>query len=216
MKLFCCTLFLLFASGVVANAQQHPIDISSVANANWCTAGAANCTTLPFGTQAYDGVTFHIPGTASTDNFWFSRVTADNGNGKVSVTIPIKIANVKTVYTLMNTDWGSAETGLLSIAFNGTNGATWTYDPLGNVNIRDYNNGSFTNTIDCALPSGPGNGATVSAFNNGKGQRLDMQIYELPQSFTGQTLESITITDSGSEGVQRSFLAALTVSTNAP
>jgi len=43
-----------------------------------------------------------------------------------------------------------------------------------------------------------------------------MQIYELPASFAGKTLQSITITDSGAQGVQRSFLAALTVSTNAP
>jgi hypothetical protein len=66
------------------------------------------------------------------------------------------------------------------------------------------------------LPTGPGTAATVGAFKNGKGQRLDMQIYELPATFAGQTLVSITVTDSGSSGVQRSILAAVTVSTAAP
>jgi hypothetical protein len=43
-----------------------------------------------------------------------------------------------------------------------------------------------------------------------------MQIYELPATFSGQTLVSITMTDSGNTGVQRSILAALTVSTATP
>jgi len=43
-----------------------------------------------------------------------------------------------------------------------------------------------------------------------------MQIYELPASFAGKPLPSITIVDSSNTNVQRSFLAAVTVSTNAP
>jgi hypothetical protein len=209
-----CTMFILAV--VTAVAQQHPINISASANANWCTVASINWTTMPFGTKSYNGVTFDIPGTATTDNVWSAYEAANGGSGKVSVTIPVNIKEVKTVYTLMNTDWGSTAKGLLSITFTGTNGATWTYDPIGNVNIRDYDNGTFTNGIGCALPTGPGTAATVSAFKNGKGQRLDMQIYELPAMFAGQTLVSITVTDSGSSGVQRSLLAALTVSTAAP
>jgi hypothetical protein len=51
---------------------------------------------------------------------------------------------------------------------------------------------------------------------NGDGQRLDEQVFELPAAFKTQTLVSITITDSGNQGEQRSFLAALTVSTLVP
>jgi hypothetical protein len=199
-----------------AMAQQHPINISAKANGNWCTGSPINCATMPFGTQHYDGVTFQIPGTSTTHNAWFADVAANSGSNKVSITIPVNIANVKTVYTLMNTDWGSTAKGLLAITFTGTNGATWTYDPIGNVNVRDYNNGSYTNAIGCALPNGPETTATVSGFKNNKGQRLDVQIYQLPATFAGQTLVSITITDTGNQGVQRAILAALTVSTAAP
>jgi hypothetical protein len=48
------------------------------------------------------------------------------------------------------------------------------------------------------------------------GQRLDMQIFKLPTSFAGKTLVDVTITDNGAPHVQRSFLAAMTVSTSAP
>jgi len=116
---------MIFASLVTANAQQHPINISSEANGYWCE-GAINCTTLPYGTHTYDGVTFHIPGTATTNNFWAAAIAAKGGNAKVSVTIPINVAGVKTVYTLMNTDWGSTAAGLLSVTFTGSGGATWT------------------------------------------------------------------------------------------
>jgi hypothetical protein len=216
MKTLVFGLLLFFLTLGTAVGQQHPINISSKANANWCSGAPLNCTTLPFGTKSYDGVTFDIPGTSTTKNAWFADVAANLGSGKVSVTIPVNIKDVKTVYTLMNTDWGSTAKGLLTITFTGTNGATWTYDPIGNVNIRDYNSGSYTNNIGCALPTGPGTAATVGGFKNGKGQRLDMQMYELPASFAAQTLVSITITDTGNEGVQRAILAALTVSTAAP
>jgi hypothetical protein len=215
MKIFTfCSMFILTLATAVA--QQHPINISSKANYTWCSAEPLNCATFPFGTKSYNGVTFDIPGTATTDNVWSAYEAANAGSEKVSVTIPVNIKDVKTVYTLMNTEWGSTAKGLLAVTFTGTNGATWTYDPVGNVNIRDYNNDGYTNAISCALPTGPGTAATVSGFKNGKGQRLDMQIYELPATFAGQTLVSVTVTDTGNSDVQRSVLAALTVSTAAP
>ena len=209
-------LLMLALTLAPAVAQKHPINISSKANANWCTGSPINCSTMPFGTHSYDGVTFQIPGTSTTNNAWFADVAAKFGSGTVSITIPVNIANVKTVYTLMNADWGSTAKGLLAVKFTATNGVSWIYDPIGNVNIRDYNSGVFTNGFRCGLPPAPGTSATVGAFSNGKGQRLDMQIYQLPANFVGQTLLSITITDTGNEGVQRAILAALTVSTAAP
>jgi len=204
------TLLMLCLSLATASAQQHPIDISAIVNSNWCPA---DC---PFGTQKFDGVTFNIPGSASTNNVWSAYETAGEGGGQVSVTIPVNVANVKTVYTLMNTIWGSTQKGLLSVTFTGTNGATWAYKPLGNVDIRDYNQSSFTNSIACRLPGGVHQAGTINAWTNGQGQRLDVQIFALPASFKTETLLSITITDNGASGVQRSFLAAVTVSTRGP
>ena len=211
------TLLMLCMSLATANAQQHPIDISAVVNSNWCTfPGVVNCLTFPFGTQKFDGVTFDIPGSVNTNNVWSAHEAAGEGSGQVSITIPVNVANVRTVYTLMDTYWGSTQSGLLSVTFTGTNDATWTYELLGNVDIRDNNNGSKTNSIDCRLPGGVHQAGTINAWTNGQGQRLDMQVFALPASFKTETLLSITITDNGAPLVQRSLLAAVTVSTRVP
>ena len=213
-----CAVLIVFALSVApAFGTQTAVDISAEANATWCGVSFINCSTFPSGKQTFNNVTFQIP---TANNMWDAYQAAGGGSGQVSVTIPVNVTNVKTVYTLMNTVWGSTSPGLLSITFTGSGGATWTYGLTGGSDIRDYNNGSFTDTIDCALPSKvaktTGKTGTVSAWNNGKGQRLDMQIFALPTSFKGQTLQSVTITDNGNSNVQRGIIAAMTVSTTAP
>jgi hypothetical protein len=195
-----------------------PVDLSALVNSTWCSGEINNCSTYPFGTQAYDGIPYLIPGNAqgTVNNFWSSEIAAGGGSGAVSVTVPINVAKVKTVYTLMNTLWGSTQSGLISVTFTGSNGATWTFDPIGNVNVRDYNSGNTTNGIACQIPGAVGQSATINAWVNGEGQRLDEQVYELPKAFGTETLVSMTITDSGNTGLQRSFLAAVTVSTLVP
>lgn len=213
-------LVLLLGTGLAkaATSPTTTIDISSFADTTWCASAFINCSTFPFGEQTYNGIPFLIPGNAqgTVNNVWYSYVAA-GGGGTVSVTIPINVAKVKTVYTLMDTGWGTSQTGLLSATFTGSAGATWTVNLTGNINVRDYNqNGSTTNSIVCQLPGGVGKSTTINAWVNGQGQRLDMQVYELPASFRTQTLVSMSITDSGNTNVQRSFITALTVSTATP
>jgi hypothetical protein len=221
-KLSILMLMICLSVGVaLAASPTTPIDISSFANTTWCGAPPplfGNCSTFPFGPQTYNGIPFLIPGNAqgTENNIWLSYVAAGEASGTVSITIPVNVAKVKTVYTLMNTYWGSTQSGLLRVTFTGSAGATWTFDPIGGTNIRDYHDYTWTNTIDCRLPGAVGKSATINAWVNGQGQRLDMQVYELPAAFKTQTLVSITITDSGNTDEQRSFLTALTVSTNAP
>lgn len=219
------TMTLILCLGVTfAQAVKPPtttIDISSLTDTTWCGAplgGLINCPTFPYGEQTYDGIPFLIPGNAegTANNIWHSDVAAGGGSGTVSITIPINVAKVKTVYTLINTYWGSTQSGLLSVTFTGSAGATWTFNPIGGTNIRDYNDGSYTDTIACQLPNGVGKSATINAWVNGDGQRLDEQVFELPAAFRTQTLVSITLTDNGNSGEQRSFLAAVTVSTALP
>jgi hypothetical protein len=217
------TMILILCLGAgLAHAVTSPtktIDISTIANTTWCSAGIINCSTYPFGAQTYDGIPYVIPGNAqgTANNFWSSEVAAGGGSGTVSVTVPINVAKVKTVYTLINTLWGTTQPGLITVTFTGSAGATWTFDPVGNVNVRDYNqNPSTTDSIVCQLPAGVGKSTTINAWVNGQGQRLDEQVYELPAAFRTQTLVSMTITDSGNSGQQRSFLAAVTVSTLVP
>jgi len=217
---FAVVLFFLSMSIAPAFAGDTQVNISNEANSTWCGEPynqPINCSTFPTGSQTYNSVGFDIP---TSNNAWFADVAAQGQSGQVSVKIPVNVKNVKTVYTLMNTLWGSKTKDLLTITFTGTGGASWTYEIIEGSDTRDYNNGNYLNTIDCRLPSIPtktlGKSGSVSAFTNKKGQRLDMQMFELPTSFAGQTLVSVTITDNGGPEVQRSFLAAMTVSTSAP
>jgi hypothetical protein len=212
-------LFVLFLGTGLANAAKKTISLASFVNDSWCGRTLLGCGTFPYGTKHYDGMTYAIQGnkqgTASTA--WFASVAANQGSGAVSITIPVNVAKVKTVYTLMNTEWGSTQSGLITVTFTGSGGATWTVDLTGGVNVRDYNNGNYTNTCLCQLPGGVGQSGAINAWTNGSSpQRLDEQLYELPASFASQTLESITITDNGGENVQRAILAAVAVSTTAP
>jgi hypothetical protein len=194
-------------------AGEIPIDISSLANEPWTYVGPndfliINGSTFPTGTQNFGGVPFAIP--TGPNNYWAAAAAANFGPGVVSLTIPVGVSGVTSVFTVLNTMWGWAgPKAYLFITFNGSNGTTETVPLVGNVNVRDYNNDGNTNTIN--------NTSTIQVWDNGLGQRLDRQEYILPPAFASQTLASITIIDTGNEGEgtngSRAVLAAVTVST---
>lgn len=198
---------------IAVRAAEIPIDISGVANEPWTFVGPndfliINGNTFPTGAQNFGGIQFAIP--ADPNNYWAAAAAAGFGPGAVSVTIPVGVYGVTSVFTLLNTMWGFAgPNAYLYITFTGSGGATETVPLVGNVNVRDYNNDGNTNAID--------NTSTIQVWDNGRGQRLDRQEYILPAAFASQTLASITITDRGNEGSgtngSRAVLAALTVST---
>jgi hypothetical protein len=188
----------------MALADQVQVDLSSIANGAWCNVGGGpmfGCSTLPTGTLTANGSVFNIAGANGGNNAWFSSVAANNGAGTVSVTIPINVVGATTVSTLMNTFWGQAAAEDV-VTFTGSAGAIYSVNLVGNQNIRDYNNYVWTNSIS---------GTTTNAWNNNNGQRLDEQIFNLPSEFADQTLESMSITDSGNQVSSRVFLAGLTV-----
>jgi hypothetical protein len=184
-----------------------------LANEPWTYVGPndfliINGDTFPAGNQNLGGVPFSIP--ISPNNYWGAGAAADFGPGAVSLTIPVGVSGVTSVFTLINTMWGWAgPKAYLYVTFTGSRGATVTEPLVGNVNVRDYNNDGNTNTIN--------NTTTVQVWDNGLGQRLDRQEYILPAAFADQVLTSVTITDTGNEGNgtngSRAVFSALTVST---
>src|SRR5580704_1703888 len=200
-------------AAVTARAGEIPIDISGLANEPWTYVGPndfliINGDTFPTGDQNFAGVPFAIP--VGPNNYWAGAAAADFGPGVVSLKIPVGVAGVTSVFTLLNSMWGFAgPQAYLYITFTGSDGASPTQPLVGNVNVRDYNNDGNTNTIN--------NTSTVQAWYNGLGQRLDRQEYVLPTAFASQELTRVTITDTGNEGNgtdgSRAVLAALTVST---
>ena len=212
-RLACSIIAIAFTAAASARAGEVTVDISGLANEPWTYVGPndfliINGSTFPTGNQNFGGVPFSIP--TSPNNYWAAGAAANFGPGTVSLTIPVGVSGVTSVFTLLNTMWGFAgPQAYLFITFNGSNGATATRPLVGNVRIRDYNNDGNTNTIN--------NTTTVQVWDNGLGQRLDRQEYILPAAFASQVLNSVTITDTGNEGQgtdgSRAILSALTVST---
>jgi hypothetical protein len=203
----CAVVAFALCSTVAARAGEIPIDISGLVNEPWTVTGPngiSNGSTFPTGSQNFGGVPFLIP--SGPNNFWSGASAAHSGGGIVGLTIPVGVAGVTSVYTLLNTMWGQpGPQTYLSITFTGTGGATSTQALAGGVNVRDYNQDGYQNAVN--------NTTSVQVWSNGQGQRLDRQEFILPASFASQVLTSVTITDSGNETFSRAVFAGLTVST---
>jgi hypothetical protein len=117
---------------------------------------------------------------------------------------------VRSAYSLINTYWGNPDSNAqASIEFFGTNGAYYKKDLIGNVDIRDWNQNQFTNTINGT--------STVNVLNYYTAgiHRMDMQEYTLPDVFSTETLTSIRLTDQ--RVGQNLYLAGLAIrGTNNP
>ena len=210
---FACTVVGVALTSVIAPADEKPIDLRALANEPWTYEGPndfliINGSTFPTGIRNFGGIAFAIP--VEPNNYWAGAAAANFGPGTVSLTIPVGVYGVTSVFTILNSMWGWAgPDAYLYITFTGSAGATKTVPLVGNVNVRDYNQDGNTNSIN--------NTSTVEVWDNGQGQRLDRQEYILPEEFLDQTLTSITLTDTGNEGDgtdgSRAILAALTVST---
>lgn len=213
ISLAACSLLVIPFAAVSMHAGETPIDMTAPANELWTYVGPndfliINGSTFPTGAQNFGGIPFVIP--TSPNNYWAGAAAANFEAGTVSLTIPVGVYGVTSVFTVLNTMWGwPGPKSYLFITFNGSNGATKTVGLVGNVSVRDYNQDGNTNSID--------NTSTVQVWVNGLGQRLDRQEYILPAAFATQELTSVTITDTGNEGSgtngSRAVLAALTVST---
>jgi hypothetical protein len=171
-----------------ARAGEIPIDISGLVNLLWtspfCDNAMVHGSTFPSGSQNFGGVPFAIP--AGPNNYWGGTVAGSCGSGTVSLTVPVGVSGVRSVFTLLNTYNGQAgPSAYLYITFTGSDGATATEPLVGDVNIRNYNGGGYTQTID--------NSSTVQVWTNGEEQRLDRQEYILPAAFASQVLTMLAI-----------------------
>ncbi|MBS0196800.1 MAG: hypothetical protein JSR77_08585 [Planctomycetes bacterium] len=159
---------------------------------------------FPSGSLILGGVPFFIePG---GNNIWWAGLAT--GPNPRTLTVPVNVRGVKRVETLINTAWGQGGPGsLLRIEFIGTHGAFHALDLVGGVDVRDWNQYAYTNTIN--------NTTTTNVFVSG-GHRLDKQSFELPDSFANEDLLAVRVVDTGAENVQRGYLQGLTVRIDQP
>ena len=176
------------------------ISIAGIANANLQTSNTA----FPSGSVVLGGIPFNI-GVAGNNYYWSGGVA-----GTTTADVPINLTGIVGVHTLINNAWGENGPGTLaSLTFNFSDATNFVKPLDGNVDIRDFYNNVFTNTI---------NGTTTQNVfetdNDGSSgtnlYRLDKQFIDL-SAFSSKTLVSMTLTDMGSDGVQRTFLSGVTV-----
>lgn len=206
-------LILLAAMTFSGTAQAYSIvDLSSVANYRYDAGGFIGGTTFPT-TSAVDGlvtldsVPYLLP---SLGNYmWHSNAAATSNTATASVDIGVGQYGVDGVYALMGTWWGERTTGTyVTVEFFGDGGAYFAMDLDGNVDIRDYHNGSYSNSLAVG-------GIAQQVWTNGT-QRIDRLWFDLPSAFDTQSLDTIRVTDNGRYGFQRSFVSAMTVELATP
>lgn len=197
------SIALLISSSEVALGQVTTIPLPTYNERLQTFPGAGN--QFPEGNVTLGGIPFSIP--SGAENIWDSQLAP--GSNPRTLVVPVNLFGVQTVYSLVNTLWGSFQPppGLASIQFNGSLGASYTFNLVGNSDIRDFLFNVFTNSIN--------NTTTTNVFNAGSGfgnaVRLDMQTIVLPAAFQTQTLTDITFVDNGGTNDQRIFVAGLSV-----
>jgi hypothetical protein len=161
------------------------------------------------------GASFNITSDLNGNNF--EQLSGTNGQlfSPGSFTVNVGVAGVTDAYTLMNAYAPTSGATLTTVEFIGSAGADQTFTLVNGVDVRDYFQGSFANTINGTTTQqafsvfGAGNvgGLTgvVGTFV------LDEQHFALNSAFATQTLEDIVYTYSGAEGTP--ILAGVSVVT---
>jgi hypothetical protein len=146
------------------------------------------------------GVPFNLVPSGTTPNS-LGIIQAPGGNSLF--TIPTSVFNPTTVYTLINSAFGTSGAVNGRIEFVGTGGAFASFNLTQGDNLRDHFNGGFNNVVT---------DPTIVTATFGGGVRLDRQTFVLPGTFAGNTLTQIRFVGTGAGNPQgQAFLAAATV-----
>jgi hypothetical protein len=187
-----------FVLNYTCSPKAYPIDIARLVN----NGDLYNPELAPAGTLMLAGVPFMIPD--GNDRYWRGTVAAENGARPVSLVIPVNRTSVSTAYFLLNTEWGQpGPPSYLTLIFDAGPDVHFEKRLLGGVDVRDYHDGVYTNTVNATT--------TRQVFDDGGGQRIDMIEVALPSQFRARNLETITLVDTGRYGFERAILWAVTV-----
>lgn len=129
---------------------------------------------------------------------------AFDGQTRLLASIAVNVFGIQTVYTLINSGFGSLNTNIGSVVIHGSNGDTLTYQLIEGLNVRDHYQGSFVNTLS--------DGTVVPTLFGDGSVRLDRQKIVLPVAFASETLTSVDFYGNGTGGNGLAFMAGLTVS----
>jgi hypothetical protein len=176
-----------------------------------------NLQSLGFGALPANGiltttgdVRFHVGmgSAAGGNNIWNANFESPAGGaGARTLDVAVNVASPTTVYTLLNTWWGSTAAGIAQVEFFGTNGAYLKQSLVGGTDMRDWYQNVWTNTISGTT--------TVNVYASGP-MRLDRMAVDLSAAFAGERLTGIRFTDAGAPGQQRLMVSGITVVSSVP
>ena len=178
-----------------AHAGYLPIDFSAFYNFN-----PNQIYGFPSGPQTFAGVPFQMTVNGAGQDSWNSFYAPCFS---CSITVPVGVAGVDHIYTLINTWWGFAGSTEGSVTANFSNGASYTYNLTAGYTVRDYNPSVFSNTL--FDPS------AQNVVTLGTGYRMDMQSIALPAADTSLFLTSITISGLNDPNFWTEFVSGITV-----
>ncbi len=165
-------------------------------------------TNYPQGTPTLGDIPFDIPvySVANPNNNAWNSITG--GTGTKTLNIPVNLAFVREVHTLINVQYGTTGDTYTSLDFYWSGGSVVHTVLTDGIDIRDWWQGGWANTI--AAP-------TVNVYNGiglpdpHNATRMDKQVFTFDDSYGDQVLEQIVMIDTGADGVHRAFLSGVTV-----
>ena len=163
-------------------------------------------TATPAGEVTLGGVPFYIP-PGPNNNTWYSSVIS--GDGTNPLTIPVNISGAREVNTLIVTQWGASGSQTVKLEFFGDRGAYQAQVLVGDTDLRDWLNSSYTHYINGTTTTNVYTGPSPD-FGN-RDHYIDKQRIDLVPEFAGQTLTHIILTDTGADYTQRAFLYGVSV-----
>jgi hypothetical protein len=187
---------LLIATGVSSNAAT--IDLSGLVNSDLTTYSGGSDYPQNGGSLTVNGIGFQLA-TLPANNHTAVIQGSTNFEDTQTYVIPVNQLGVTTVYTLINSAFGSLNTDIGSLTFVGLLGETYTYTLTEGVNVRDHFNDGFVNSAS----------NLSGTANFGPLDRLDMQSIVLPIAFATDTLTEIDFFPLGRAAMARLLLRRL-------
>jgi len=178
---------LALAAAAPAFATYTTVDVSTYVNGSV----AIRPDTFPIGTTTGNqgsGIPFQTAPNPSNPSLMGTWLAPSYTGATLVVDLSaLDISGQASFYALLNNYYGTPGADEYDITIKATNGDSITYQSIGGVDTRDYNQNIYTDTIAST---------TFPWFDNGlpDPQRLDVREFTLPGSFAADTIASFTIT----------------------